>query len=143
MLLAAHGHDDAPERLDAALMKEMVEGLGYEMKTLSAEAGKEKYEITVTRGGLDVFVAVELSVSKGYLWLTVPLGEIAEDALKAKAPLFLRENARIQPSQFSLTDAGRLMAALAMDNRFISAAALRKAADKLVDDVVGTKALWQ
>jgi hypothetical protein len=143
MVLAAHGHDDAPERLDGALMKEMVEGLGYEMKTLNDEVGKEKYEFTMTRGGLDISVAVELSVSKGYLWLTVHLGEIAEDALKAKAPLLLRENAKIQPSGFSVTDAGRLMVSLAMDNRHIGSAELRRAADKLVDDVVSTKALWQ
>ena len=143
LLLTAHGHDDVPERLDAAGMKRMVEGLGYELKTLSADEGKEKYEFTMTRGGLDIFVAVELSASRGYLWLTVYLGDIAEEPLKAKAPLLLRENAKIQPSQFYVTDTGRLMVALAMDNRFVTAAALRKAAEKLVDDVVNTKPLWQ
>lgn len=129
-----------PDRLDAAGLKTMVAGLGYEVKDLNTEVGKEKYEFAVKKKSFNIPIGTELSNSKNYVWLTVFLGPNSptkphEDLLKA--------NYSIQPSFFYITTKGNLMMAEAIDNRDITPAILRRVIDKLSDDVDANSALWQ
>jgi len=144
LALAGFRSVQGADRLDAASMKALVSGLGYELKTLNAEEGKEKYEFTITKGGLDIPVAAEISASTNYVWFTIFFGE-GPSAAEAKGPkmhALLNWNFKVQPCQFYITDKGNLMLAVAVDNRGINAAVMRRVIDKLIDDAVRSKDAW-
>jgi hypothetical protein len=127
--------------LDAANLRQLVSGLGFEPKVLNDEEGKEKYEFMAKTTEFDVPIAAEISGSKNYVWLTVFLG----DAPKADSPkcrALLERNYRIQPCQFYVTDKNVLMMAVPLDNRGVSAANFERTYKKLAQDVVGTADLW-
>lgn len=134
---AAAGQDDI--QLSATKLKAVVEGLGYEVKALSTEEGKEKYEFKVTKGSLDVPMAVEISPSKNYIWLTVFLGPS-----KPNHPFeeLLKKNGAIQPSFFYITSKGNLMMGIPMDNRSVNPASMKRNIDKIAADVSDTESLW-
>ncbi|MBX3118752.1 MAG: hypothetical protein KF784_06775 [Fimbriimonadaceae bacterium] len=130
-------------RVDAKQLKTLITGLGYTVKDLNTEVGKEKYEFTITRDDLDIPIAAEISGSKNYVWLTVYLGDQPKDAaFTAKALPILKQNFKIQPCQFYVTAKDALMVAIAIDNRNVDAAVLRRNIDKLGADVAGSKDLW-
>jgi len=132
------------DRLDAAGLKAMTEGLGYELRPLSQEVGKEKWEFKVTQGDLDIPIGIELSASKNYVWLSVLVAPgVQATSLKPEAVwAILRQNGSIQPSQFYATNKDSLMVALAVENRGLTPAVLRRAIDKIAADVVSTQAVW-
>lgn len=130
---------------DAAMLKKAVEDLGYQPKELSGGQGKEKYEIVVSRGGLTIPIATELSGSRGYIWLTVLLGEAPKEdsASLSKCAALLRSNFQIQPAHFYITTKGSLMCAIPVENRAVTNAVMRRAIDKIANDVVDTKSIWE
>lgn len=129
---------------DTALLKKGIEDIGYETKTLNKEEGKETYEFKVTRGGLDIPIMAEITSSKSYIWLTAVVGFLKEgEGDAAKYRKLLQANAEIQPCHFFITKGDRLKIAIALDNRGMTNPALRKSVEKLANDVVGTKAIWQ
>jgi len=127
------------DKLEAAGLKSIVEGLGYETKALNAEVGKEKYEFSVKVPDFNVPISAEISSSTNYIWLTVFLG-VSKPTLSFED--LLRKNSEIQPSQFYITAKGNLMLAIAIDNRQVNAAVLRRNVDKIAEDVSGTSKLW-
>jgi len=133
----------APQTLTAEELKKLVDGLGYESKVLSAEAGSEKWQFKVTQGGLDIPVAYEVTSSRNYVWFTVHLGTITDETLKVKAPALLRKNLDVQPSQFYVTEKNNLMLAIPLENRALNPGWVRRSIEKLVADVVGTASVWQ
>lgn len=131
------------DRLDAAGLKKMLEGMGYELKTLSAEAGKEKWEFTVTKDDLDVFIGAELSASKNYIWLTVFFKpDVTESTSAANLHALLMANARVQPAHFYISSSNQLMMGFPIDNRSVTPAVLRRAIDSLTSGVVSTEDIW-
>jgi hypothetical protein len=128
-------------QLDAAGLKGMIEGLGYEPKVLVSDPGKEKWEITVKRTDFTVPVALEISPSRNFIWLTCFLGDAPAESSSKNAAM-LKRNAQIQPTMFYVSDKGSLMLGVAAENRALSAAILKRHLDKLVDDVVATSSLW-
>ncbi|HQU18195.1 MAG TPA: hypothetical protein PLA92_04005, partial [Fimbriimonadaceae bacterium] len=54
----------------------------------------------------------------------------------------LRANFEVQPSQFYITKSDKLMMGIALDNRNIHPAILRRNVDKVAKDVASTQALW-
>lgn len=143
-LLASLGHNNAiaapsQDKLKPAELKSMVEGLGYETKVLNSEAGKEKYEFTIKLTDFNVPMGAEISPSGNYVWLTVFLG-----AMKPAHPFeeLLRANGDIQPSFFYITKSGNLMMAVAIDNRQVTAAVLKRNVDKISADVSKTSKTW-
>lgn len=130
-------------RLDAAQLRSMIANMGYEVKDLSTEPGKEKYSFTINKSDLNIPVGAEISPSKNYIWLTVSLKDYASDtSINSKAADFLRQNGKIQPCQFYLTSKDFLMMALPLENRAMDSVILRRNIDKLVNDVANTKSLW-
>jgi hypothetical protein len=128
-------------------LQPLLAGLGYEPK----ETAPGLWEVVATKDGLDIPIAVGLSESGRKLWMTVYLGELDEKA-KTDAPRLLellRKNYEIQPTHFFLTKGtavespDALKMGLAIDNRGISAASLKREVDKMVDDVLGSRPLWQ
>lgn len=141
----AHANPQSVDRLDAAGLKTMVMGFGYEIKELSGEVDKEKWEIQTKTEALNIPVACELSASKNYIWLTVSFG----DAPKADSPgsaakyeKLLKATFASQPSHFYITTKGFLMLGIAIENRAVTPADLRRSLDKIVADVGKTQDAW-
>lgn len=124
-------------QLDAKQLKEMITNLGYVPKDLA----EGKFEFVVTREGLDIPLAAEVSASKNYVWLTAYFGQIPAD-LGDRPVKMLRANFEIQPSQFYVTKSDKLMMGIAIDNRGVLPAVLRRNVDKVAKDIASTQALW-
>lgn len=136
------GGGQAPMAIDRKQLRSMLEQLGYDVKDIVKDAGKEKYSSTFTRDGLDIPIGYEISPSESYIWLTVNLGD-APDAASASNNALLKQNSKIQPSFFYITDSGRLMAALAVENRGVTNALIRLRSESLAANVGKTKEIWQ
>ncbi len=133
-----------PGQHDAASLKKSLEELGYEIKNIVTEPGKEKYAVTLEKGGLTLPIGVEISPSRGYLWLTLNLGAAPADSAPAsRFAELLKANAQIQPSLFYITKSGRLMIGHPTENRAVTNAQLRRNIEKIADDVVIKKAIWE
>lgn len=128
--------------IDRKQLRDMLVQLGYDVTDLVKDPGKEKYTVKMSRYDLDIPIGFELSSNNNYIWLTVNLGAApAETAAKNYA--LLRQNAKVQPSQFYITEGKRLMLAMPIDNRGVTNATLRKATESVAEDVGSTKAIWQ
>ena len=128
--------------INQARLREILVQLGYTVKDLSTTPGKEKYEVKITQGGLDVPISYEISASTNYVWLTVSLGPGPAETSVLNSSL-IKQNAKIQPCLFYITEAGNLMMGLAVDNRGLTNALLRRYTDFITARVVETKAYWQ
>lgn len=129
--------------LDGPALRGVLENMGYSLKELNKEAGKEKFEFMIAKDGYDVYIAAEVSPSKRFVWLTSFLGETAKISdFDSKASKFLNRNTSIQPTQFYITDRGNLMIAIATDNRDLNPAVIRHRVEKLAGDVSATSDLW-
>lgn len=128
------------EKLDAAKLKDMVVNLGYEVKALNTEQGKEKWQFSVSKGGYDVPIGVEISPSTNYIWLTISFGEVKKDA---KFEELLKKNGEIQPANFYITKKGFLMMGLAIDNRKVTPATMKRCVDLVAQDTADTADLWK
>ena len=122
-------------------LKEILVQLGYTPKDIISTPGKEKYEIKLNRGGLDVPMGLEISASTNYIWLTVFLGKAPSDS--SKYFKFLKQNSKIQPALFYVTDSGNLMMGLPVDNRGINNALLKRYTEFIAGKVADTKDTWQ
>ena len=125
-----------------AQLKEMLTQLGYEPKPLVTDPGKEKYEVTITREGLDIPIGCEISGNEKFVWLTVNLGNAQPDNTTRSISL-LRQNAKSQPSHFYVTEAGKLMMGLPVENKGVTNANLRERLETIASRVGESKALWQ
>lgn len=125
--------------LDAASLRGMLTGLAYEVKDLSTEAGKEKYEFTVKTTNFNIPLGAEISPSKNYIWLTANLGKVSE---KTKWQELVRANSIIQPTMFYATKSDILMAAIPVENRSVTPALLKKGIDKIAADVDSQSTVW-
>jgi hypothetical protein len=75
------------------------------------------------------------------MWLTVSLGNKYSDESVINSTL-LKQNSKIQPCQFYTTESGKLMMGLAVDNRGINNAQLRRYTEFITGKVIDTKAYW-
>lgn len=130
---------DTGKPLDPAGLKSMVVGLGYEVKDIGTEPGKEKYEFVVTTEGFNVPLGVEISPSKNYIWLTANLGATKETT---DYQGLMKANGIVQPCLFYVTKGGTLMIAMAVENRDVTPAWLRKGINKVAGDVSAQASVW-
>ena len=142
----AQGNAGAPSPsdcgpIDQTKLKELLVQLGYAPKDIISTPGKEKYEIKLNRGGLDVPMGLEISASTNYIWLTVFLGKAPADS--SKYFKLLKQNSKIQPALFYVTDSGNLMMGLPVDNRGINNALLKRYTEFIAGKVADTKDGWQ
>ena len=131
-----------PDQITRKQLREMLVQLGYDVKDIVKDEGKEKYSATFAKNGLDIPVGFEISPSNSYVWLTVNLGEAPLES-SPKCLALLKQNAKIQPTFFYVTDSGRMMCALAIENRGVTNALLRQRAETVSDNVGKTKDTWQ
>lgn len=122
-------------------LRSMLVELGYEVKDLETEPGKEKFSVMTRSNSLDIPVGIEQSPSSKYIWLTVNLGTAPADT-SSKYKALIRENAKTQPCLFYSTASGLLMMGLPLDNRGISNTILRDRIDAVSRNVGNTKQIW-
>jgi hypothetical protein len=122
-------------------LKEILVQLGHTIKDIVTTPGKEKYEIKVNKGGLDIPMGLEISPSTNYIWVTVFLGKAPADS--SKYFQFIKQNSKIQPALFYVTDAGNLMMGLPVDNRGMNNALLKRYTEFIAGKVADTKDAWQ
>lgn len=73
--------------LDARKLKDMLIGMGYTVKDLNTDIGKEKYEVSITTTGFNVPISYEISPSKNFIWLIANLGK-AKDSVSTTHAAF-------------------------------------------------------
>ncbi len=129
------------EAIKQAKLKELLTQLGYPVRDADTARGKEKFEIKTTKDGIDVPIVLQISSSGMYMWLTVSLGNALSDESILNASL-LKHNSKIQPCQFYVTDSGKLMMGLAVDNRGINNLHLRRYIEFITARVTETKSYW-
>jgi hypothetical protein len=141
-VFSGFGYIQNCEPIDRKQMREMLTELGYEVKNLVTDPGKEKYSVTLLGSGLDIPVAAEMSGNSKYIWLTVNLGnaKAANDTIHSA---LLKQNSKIQPNQFYITQKGLLMMGLPIENRGVTNAYLREKLESIATRVGETKSLWQ
>lgn len=127
--------------IDRLRLRNILVELGYEVKDLVRDAGKEKFSITLKKAGLDVPVSYEISSSGSYIWLTVKLGNPASDSTN-QALALVKQNSVIQPCQFYITKNGFLMMGVYIENRGVTNAVIRRLTDAISDRVGETQQLW-
>jgi len=128
-------------QINQTKLRELLVQLGHTVKDLVTTPGKEKYEIKINKGGFDVPMGLEISASTNYIWLTVFLGKAPSDS--SKYFQLIKQNAKIQPALFYVTDSGNLMMGLPVDNRGINNALLKRYTDFIAGKVADTKDYWQ
>lgn len=131
---------DAP--VTQTRLREMLVELGYEVTDLNKEVGKEKYSVKFEKAGFNIPVGFEISPSKNYIWLTVNLGPAPTEG-NAKCLTLLKQNSKVQPCFFYITDSGTLMMAQAIENRGVTNAILRQRAEFVSDNVGKTQEFWK
>lgn len=128
--------------IDRLRLRNILVELGYEVKDIVRDAGKEKFSVTMTKDGLDVPIGYEISPSGSYIWLTVNLGKPSADSANQALSL-VKQNAIIQPCLFYITKSGTLMLGLPIENRGVTNALIRKLSDVVTNRVSETRNLWQ
>ncbi|MBL8059842.1 MAG: hypothetical protein JNK63_03890 [Chthonomonas sp.] len=128
--------------IDRKQLREILVQLGYEVNDIVKEAGKEKYAVTFEKYDLTIPVGFEISPSNSYIWLTVNLGD-APTSGNDKCLQLLKQNGKVQPTFFYITEGGKLMAALAVENRGVTNAILKTRAETIAENVGKTRDIWQ
>lgn len=131
-----------PDSIDRKQLRGILVQLGYDTKDLVSDPGKEKYSVTLTRNGLDVPIGAEISGNNKYIWFTVNLGSGSPDN-GAKSYSLLKQNAKTQPCHFYVTDSGKLMLGLPLENRCVNNALVRERLETIANRVSENESLWK
>ncbi len=129
------------QTLDRKQLREMLVQLGYEVKDIVKDEGKEKYAVSFNRNDLNIPVGYEISPSGNYIWLTANLGEGPKAGNEMTFQL-LKQNALVQPTFFYITESGQLRAALAVENRGVTNSILKLRSETFAENVGKTKDVW-
>ena len=73
--IAGFASVQGPDQIDRKQLRAMLVRLGFEVKDLVTDPGKEKYSAVITREDLDIPIGFEISGNGNYIWLTVNLGD--------------------------------------------------------------------
>jgi hypothetical protein len=98
--------------------------------------------VSITTSGFNVPISYEISASKNFIWLIANLGKPKDETSTVNAGL-LKQNGKIQPCQFYITEKGNLMMGLAVENRGLTPAIMRRHTEKITSDVSNTASFWQ
>ena len=129
------------DMINARQLREMIVQLGYTVKDLNSTDGSEMFEVKLNTNGFDVPISYSLTSNKNYIWLTVSLGTPRQDTSVINIAM-LKEQSVIQPCQFYVTAKGALMMGLAVENRGVTNAVLRRQTDKIATEVAASSRLW-
>lgn len=134
--LASGGGQVTVARHDLTSLRSALETMGYEAKALA-----ESTETKINRGGLDIYLVTEVSKSGDYVWISTNLGKESGDDASIHTAL-LKLNAEFQPAHFYIGKTGNLRFGMPIENRNLANASLRKAIERVVDNLVASKDVW-
>jgi hypothetical protein len=138
--LTASAQDCGP--INLGKVKELLTGLGFSPRP-STDTGKViKYIIDNKGNSFNIPTSFEISASTNYIWLSVNLGEAPSDSCETNT-LLLKKNASVQPAFFYISSLRKLMMSIAIENRAVTAAVIKRCNDFIVKQVEATKDLWQ
>ncbi|MEP7236819.1 MAG: hypothetical protein ABI685_03100 [Ferruginibacter sp.] len=140
LTITGNAQDCAP--LTRPQLKDLLVQMGFTVKDIVKEEGKEKYEVSHPGSGFNVPLGYEISASTNFIWLTAFLGK-PETITAEKTMALIKKNAEIQPCFFYVTASGNVMMAVAIENRGVTSAILRRHIDKIVSDVSNNASIWQ
>ncbi len=131
----------APGRLTDADLFAMLDGLGVE----PVKVNEAVFRVTVRQDGWTVPVQFALSRSEEKVWMTAFLGGVSdpEQASASSLRALLTAYEAVAPAHFFLKDGGlKLHLGMALDNRAVTPAALRRDLDHLCAGIRATADLW-
>lgn len=131
---------DCP-KIDRKGLRSLLVTAGYTIKDLNTTEGQEKYELMITKDGLNIPVAIEITPSTNYIWFTVNLGPAPADGDLQHAKM-LKQNGLIQPSQFYINSSGKLLIGLPVENKSVTIASLIRNLETISGKVAETKSVW-
>lgn len=126
----------------APQLRSIATQLGYTINDITTTVGSEKFSVTINKGGLDIPIALEISPSKKYVWLTVNLGTAKADT-SVRHHALLKQNSVIQPCQFYISGSGLLMMGLPLENSGITNAFLREKLELVAKNVSNSETIWK
>lgn len=145
-LLLSNGQIQTVSELRPEDLKSTLTSMGFEPREIPDNGG---WEVKTTREGYEIPIAVAVSRNGRKLWMTVFLGEfpakLKTDSTKMME--LLRKNFEIQPSHFFITTDGKgadlFKIGLGVDNRGLNPSIIRRELDKISDDVMSSKPIWE
>jgi hypothetical protein len=136
----------AGQVLNDSSLDALLRNLGYDPEVTKSASGKRIYYRLVTVEDAFRFVVdISLDQSCSRLWFSAPLPEVAVDKVPpSRLVKLLEANDDITPASFSYDKARqRFYLNLAVDNRDITAAIVRKELTSLLRVIERTAPLWQ
>lgn len=140
--LSLMGFRQQSGQVERKQLKTILEQLGYQVTDLETAEGKEKYSVTVSQDDLNIPIGVEMSSNGNYIWLTCNLGAAPTEA-SPKCFALLKQNGKVQPCQFYITESGKLMMGLPVENKEVSNAVIRQKIESIAKQVGSSKSVWQ
>ena len=141
MMVTSFGVQQDCPKIDRKTLKNYMVTAGYTVKDLNTTEGQEKYEVVLKKDGLDIPIAMEITPSTNYIWMTVKLGPAPADGDLQHSKM-LKQNGIIQPCQFYITSSGNLMVGLPIENKSVTIASLIRSMDIIGGRVSESKSIW-
>lgn len=130
----------APGQLGIEDIRRMAEAEFGAAQDISGSSGSKVYQINLVSGGLNVPIALEVSASGKFVWLSaiVGSGNIAPD----RAALALKRISKIGPT-IIWDDAVKLRFGLPVENRALTQTIVKDAMERLANDIANNRDIWQ
>lgn len=133
----------AGETLTEPLLKTMLQNMGFNVNETKKSDGTASYDVDVAITDYTVHPIVELSPSKRYIWIEIPLFEVKEGTAGFDPSSLLIQNDSIGPYFFSLNNSSRkLYLNYPVVNSAVTPAIMKSAMDGAVSVLNSTSALW-
>lgn len=140
---AIHAQQPAGETLTDATLKTMLENMGYTVNETKKKDGTSSFDVDMSITDYTVHPIIELSPSKRYIWIEIPLFEVPANAMGFDASALLVQNDTIGPYFFSLNSTSRkLYLNYPILNSAVTPATVKSAMDGAVSVLNSTAALW-
>jgi hypothetical protein len=140
---AIRAQQPAGETLTDATLKTVLENMGYTVNETKKKDGTSSFDVDMSITDYTVHPIIELSPSKRYIWIEIPLFEVPANAAGFDASALLVQNDTIGPYFFSLNSTShKLYLNYPILNSGVTPATVKSAMDGSVSVLNSTSALW-
>ena len=140
---AIHAQQPAGEVLTDATLKTVLENMGYNVNETKKKDGTSSFDVDMSITDYTVHPIIELSPSKRYIWIEIPLFEVPANATGFDASALLVQNDSIGPYFFSLNSSSKkLYLNYPILNSAVTPSIVKSAMDGAVSVLNSTSALW-
>lgn len=133
----------AGDTLAEPSLKTMLQNMGFNVNETKKKDGTSSFDVDVSITDYTVHPIVELSPSKRYVWIEIPLFEVKEGTAGFDPSSLLIQNDSIGPYFFSLNSSSRkLYLNYPVVNSAVTPAIMKSAMDGAVSVLNSTSSLW-